>query len=482
MRRIGIASVVVAGLILAACGGGGGKGTPADKTQAGGVTTTGKATPAAADKGPDKNITLTADTVVVDGDGGKALKSFGPDGRSLVLDAGAKGADQLAAGKILLLTGVTVVRVVSLARNGDTLEIVGGPVTLPEVIRDGELAWNEQEVNANDARVLVAGSPRASEGAPPSGQQEVPIDAEDLDLFGGDDIYGLGKPQLVAFTGPPRLVAGKTISGQAGEMGFDLSYEPAGRGHHMVLKLHPKGDLSGTIGIDVNIKSLSHAGKATIAEGKVQNFEFDMADLGGDAVITTDLVGLQNVASLTTPPFFKLPFSIEFPAIVGGIPFTLSVGSTIQVALSMALANSTLKGKAAEFSFGGPAGFHFKLGEVSLIGGDKRTTESKDVLDLLQGVHPGPVGIVVTSELPKVGFGFGFLQTGAGVFISNGMVGTQTLLPMPAPCTAVNASYVLAAGVEAKFLGKEFEIARKAIVDKRWNYQVPQDGRCNVAR
>jgi hypothetical protein len=89
---------------------------------------------------------------------------------------------------------------------------------------------------------------------------------------------------------------------------------------------------------------------------------------------------------------------------------------------------------------------------------------------------------VVTSELPKVGFGFGFLQTGAGVFISNGMVGTQTLLPMPAPCTAVNASYVLAAGVEAKFLGKEFEIARKAIVDKRWNYQAPNDGRCNAEK
>ena len=33
----------------------------------------------------------------------------------------------------------------------------------------------------------------------------------------------------------------------------------------------------------MNIKSLSHAGKATIAEGKVQNFEFDMADLGGES-------------------------------------------------------------------------------------------------------------------------------------------------------------------------------------------------------
>jgi hypothetical protein len=501
MRRIGVASAVVTALVLAGCGGGGDKGTPADKAQAGAVSTTGKATPAAAGVGPDKNITLTPETVVVDGNRGKALKSFGTDGRSLVLDAGAKGADQLAPGKILLLTGVTVVRVASLTRQGDTFEIVGAPVTLPEVIRDGELAWNEQEVNANDARVLVAGD-SAGQGAPSgqpaagvSGQQQVPVDAGNLDLFGGNqDPYGMGgggvppgqemalpRPQLVAFTGPPSLVAGKTISGQAGEMGFDLTYEPAGRGHHVVLKLHPKGDLSGTIDIDVNIKSLSHAGKATIAEGKVQNFEFDMADLSGDAVITTDLVGLQNVASVKLPPFFKLPFSIEFPAIVGGIPFTLSLSSTIQVALSMALANSTLKGKAAEFSFGGPAGFHFKLGEVTLIGGDKRTTESKDVLSLLQGVHPGPVGIVVTSELPKVGFGFGFLQTGAGVFISNGMVGTQTLLPMPAICTAVNASYILAAGVEAKFLGKEFEIARKAIVDKRWNYQAPNDGRCNAA-
>ncbi len=482
MRRIGVATVVAAALVLGACGGGGGGGdsSSADQTKAGGAVSD-KETGASA--GPDKNITLTADTVVVDGNGGKTLKTFGPDGRSLVLDAGAKGADQLAAGKILLLTGVTVVRVASLTRNGDTLEIVGAPVTLPEVILDGELAWNEEKVNANDARVLISGSPSASQGAPPSGQQEVPIDAGDLDLFPDtdEDIYGLGKPQLVAFTGP-RLVAGKTISGQVDdEMSFDLTYEAAGGGHHMALNLHPKGDLSGTIDIDVNLKALSHSGGASIVGGRVQSFEFDIADLSGDAVITTDLVGLQNVASYTTPPFIDLPFSIDFPVIVGGIPFALSLSSTIQVALSMALANSTLKGKAAEFTFGGPAGFHFKAGGVTLIGGDKRTTESKNVLDLLNGIHPGPVGIVVTSEFPKVGFGFGILQTGASVYISNGMVGTQTLLPMPAPCTAVNAAYVLAAGVEAKFLGKEFELARKAIVDKRWNYQVPEDARCNKA-
>jgi hypothetical protein len=507
MRRIVVTSMVVAALVLAGCGGGGGDAPP-DQTQAGGADSGGTKTPAGSDDGVSKDITLTPDTVVVNGDGGKALKSFGTDGKSLVIDAGAKGADQLAPGKILLLTGVTVVRVASLQRTGDKLEIVGAPVTLPEVILDGELAWEEQNVDPDDARVLVAGGAGASStGQPATGSPglpgiggmggggdggEVPINPEDLDLFGGDDIYGmddgepaaneiaLAAPQLVAFTGP-RLVAGKTISGEAGAASFDVTYEPAGRGHHVLLQLHPKGELSGTIAMDVNIKSLSHAGRGTIHEGKVQNFEFDMADMSGDAVITTDLVGLQNVASYTTPPFFKLPFSIEFPAIVGGIPFTLSLSSTIQIALSMALANSTLKGKAAELTFGGPAGFHFKAGGVTLVGAEERTQESKSILDLLHGVAPGPVGIVVTTELPKVGFGFGFLQTGAGVFISNGMVGTQTLLPMPAKCTAINVAYVLAAGVEAKFLGREFEIARKAFVDKRWNYQVPADARCNAA-
>lgn len=91
MRRIGVASVVVAALVLAGCGGGGGDGAPADKTQAGGATSADKATPASAGDGVSKDITLTPDTVVVDGDGGKTLKSFGTDGRSLVLDAGAKG-------------------------------------------------------------------------------------------------------------------------------------------------------------------------------------------------------------------------------------------------------------------------------------------------------------------------------------------------------------------------------------------------------
>jgi hypothetical protein len=486
MRRNGIAALTGLLMFGAACGGGGGGPTP-DKVAEGAVGTKPATKPAAAAAGKvDPGLTLSDDTVVVDG---RAFDSFGDDGKTIRLDGGRQGADELAPGKILLLSGVTVVRVAAIERDGDAVVVTGAPVTLPEVIEDGTLEWTDREVDATDARMMLIGTestaPPGSQGGTGSGGGgitvpdgeggELQLDEGDLDLFG---LGGGALPGRSVILGRPRLVAGKTVKGQTDEYGWSIAYDPAGRGHHFVVTLLPKGDLTGTIKVDVTIKSLAHSGGATIAGGEVQNFDFEMSDLSGDAVITTDLKGLQNTASLTTPPFFKLPFSIEFPAIVGGIPFTLSVGSTIQVNLAMALANSSLLGKA-EIGFGGPAGWHFNLGQLSLDG--QRTQEAPNLLDTIRGLAPGPVGIVVTSELPKVGFGFGFLQTGAGVYISNGMVSTQTILPAPAQCTAMNVAYVLAGGVEAKFLGKEFELARKAFVDKRWNYQFPQDQRCNAA-
>ena len=212
-------------------------------------------------------------------------------------------------------------------------------------------------------------------------------------------------------------------------------------------------------------------------EGRqVRNFDFELAELGGEATITTQLQSTKQLTSVMTPAFLKIPFGIEFPALVGGIPFTLSINGTFQVQLSMALAGASLGGRA-EISFGGDAGFHFKDGALTVDG--KRQQDAPDLLNTVKGLANGPVGVVVTTELPKVGFGFGFLQTGAGVYLSSGMVVAQTILPPPPACTSTQIAYVLAGGVEAKFLGKEFDLGRKAVVDKRWDYTVPQTQQCN---
>jgi hypothetical protein len=263
------------------------------------------------------------------------------------------------------------------------------------------------------------------------------------------------------------------------DFGFEITYEGEGSGHHLDLKLLPKGDVTGTIEADIHLKSLANSGNIKMQGAKLQNFDFDVAELGGSAVITTDVKGLENVAKFQTPAFFKLPFSLDFPAFVGGIPFTLSLSGTIQVNLVFSMANSSLSGRA-EITYDGGAGFHIKGTKLSLDG--KRSQESPDLLETIKGVAPGPVGIVFTTELPKVGFGFKFLQTGAGIYISNGMVASQDILPPPVPCTAANVAYVLAGGVEASFVGKDIDIARKAFVDKRWEWAAPDDKRCKGAK
>jgi hypothetical protein len=491
--------LIAAGIFVARRGsddGAGGAGTANGSTNGndGGSGTAGGAGPlaAATDDLPDKSITLDDNVVVVRSNGGAAVKSLGDDGKSLTLDPSAEGVDKLEPGKILLLTGVTVVKVSAVDKTADGVKITAEPATLPEVIKDGELNWDEQQIDPKAGRLTLSsggdGSGDAGDGSGSGGGDDnTTIDPNSIDINGG--LNGLVQAPVVGegesasgrlpASAASRTTRQKTVSGKAGDFNFDITHEAEGSGHHLDLKLKSDGEVKGTLEVDVHIRSLANSGHAKVAGSKLQNFDFSMKDLGGTAVITGDLQGLSDVAKVSLPPFFKLPFSIDFPMPLGGIPFTLSLSGTISVTAVLSIGNSSLQGRA-EITYDGDAGFHFAGGNVTLDG--KRTQEAPDLLKTLKGVTPGPVGVVITAELPKIGFGFGFLQTGAGIYLSSGMVASQTILPPPAICTAENVAYVLAGGVEAKFLGKEFEIARKPFVKKEWNYQQPTSARCNAPK
>jgi hypothetical protein len=452
------------------------------------------------DELPSDDITLTDDVVVVNSERGSMFKGYSSDGTALMLDPSAENVDQLEAGKILLLSGITVVRVASVDTTDEGIIVTGEPATLPEVIADGELEWNDVGLDAETARLFtyddeaIGGSGGGSGGGSTGGGSDDELTEEEiLEEGGGGIVDGLGgngfRADPASATAPaasfaPRAtpasvaVGSKTISGKVNEFSFDLTYEPTGgSGHHIKLDLTGTGDLAGTLSVDVNVGSLASSGGAVVAGRQVKQFDFELAELGGDATITTDLQSTKQLTSVMTPPFLKVPFGIEFPALVGGIPFTLSLTGTIQVQLSFALAGATLSGEA-QITFGGDAGFHFKDGSLTVAG--QRVQDAPDLLSKLAGGGSGPVGVVLTSELPKVGFGFGFLQTGAGVYLSSGMVASQTILPPPPSCHSMQVAYVLAGGIEAKFLGKEFDLGRKAVVDKRWDYTVPPTAQCTA--
>jgi hypothetical protein len=472
--------LVMAVLAMTACSGGGSKdeNVSADSSSTTADEGGGDAkSDDISDEMPSDDVTLVDDVVVVNSEQGSNFKGYSNDGTSMLIADDAPGIDDLQSGDVLLLSGITVVRASSVEKSDDGVVVTGEPVTLPEVIADADLAWTDVVYDPDQMRLFVYESSDSGSGSSGSGGQSP--DESIVDDAGQGIVDGLGMSTnggAVKVT-PAAMTAANTdtVSGTVGEFSFTLSHEGQGSGHHLVLDASSSGDLAGTIKVDVSLGALASSGATKVEGRQVRNFDFQFSELGGEATITTELNSNKNTTSVMSPAFLKIPFGIEFPALVSGIPFTLSLSGTFQVQLSMALAGASLGGEA-QISFGGDAGLTFNGASLSVNG--TRQQDAPDLLNTVKGLANGPVGVVVTTELPKVGFGFGFLQTGAGVYLSSGMVVAQTILPPPPACTSTQIAYVLAAGVEAKFLGKEFDLGRKAVVDKRWDYTVPQTEQC----
>ncbi len=539
--RVTVACLAGFALLGSACSSGGGEGGDAEAVQAGLASDEASpALPAAADVLPDPKLELSGDTVIVRSDGGRAVRSFPDDADTIVIDAGAEGADQLDQGEIMLLTGVTVVRVAKLERVGDELRITGAPVALPEVIRNGELSWDAMPVDLGSARVSVwddpaddepnnggaqpggarpgggmigggvglgRGTAPASDGVPaegvPSEEEIEEIWGDVNDVFGGGDggdLYGLGPKdlQLIASGEDQKLERGVKVTVEGIE--YSVSYTRDDKEKADVFKLGiesskakegkaagpdgtdatiAEGKVKGSIETEVQLKDATHSGKLKVVDGRVDNLEFAMPRLAGEINVDAKFQALEVIGHMTSDPLFDLPLSLEVPVVIGGVPFTLDVKVGVQVNLSLAKLNNTLNG-LAKITFDGDAGFKFAGGELKVFG--ERVQNTEDLLKAVKGGAEGPVGLVLTNELPKLSFGLGFKHIKAGVFLSNGYVTSFHILPMPAPCTATNVSYVLASGVTGKFLGFEMEIARKAITEKQWHFQFPLDGRCNAEK
>jgi hypothetical protein len=211
----------------------------------------------------------------------------------------------------------------------------------------------------------------------------------------------------------------------------------------------------------------------------VNNFEFNLNDLSGEATVEASIKALANVAAAVSNQRLELPLGLEIPLIVAGIPMTFSMKSTIAVNLSLALAGADLSGKA-QFTFGGPAGFKYVNGSVSVLG--QVVTDVPNLLDTVTKIASGPMGIVYTTELPKFGLGFGFANVAtAKVYVSNGAVVSFKVLPQPRLCSAMGVAHVVAVGTEANFLGVlSVELGRKAVSDNRIDYKAPNEPYCSI--
>lgn len=446
--------MVLVAVLFAACSastGGGGPRAGGDKatTMTGGGTA-GSTTPGKsdgkADALPDPDIELADDVVVIQRTKGKTVAGTGNDGSSILLDATNPGVKKLKVGDVMLLTGIGAGRVTQLDQVKGDVAVTYKSVELGDVIKNGELNWNDTKVDMSKGIVNVSPTMPEVSGA--------------------------------AVEPAAYRMRGDSVSVEAGDFKTAFDWTPTDDGGgDLKVTLTPTSQFSGTITIDVALKPVTIGGGTKVAAGKVDFFDLDFKNLQGTAKITVELQSLQSTAALHLPPFFKLPISVAIPVPIAGIPFSLTLGATLQVDMAFSNSGGSLKGEA-NLAFGGPTKFEYRGAQVTTSGAG-RTASAEDTLKNLTG-GGGEVGINLTSELPKISFGFKILQTGAGVFVSNGMVNSLTILPAPVLCHRVQVASVVSGGIDGSFLGASVTFTRKAFLDKRWTFYYPKgDKRCD---
>ncbi|SDZ30211.1 hypothetical protein SAMN05444365_109149 [Micromonospora pattaloongensis] len=388
MGWLGGAGVAVGAVVVlvatAGCGGAGPAGSGAGGTGAD------QRYGAAPTRHPE--VTYQPEVVLVAG-GGAAVRSVSDDALTWRIDPGADGADEVARGRIMFLTGRAVGRVLDVRRDGRDLAVTLGPVDITEVIRDGVFSGDRPldtpvryEADSPFWAELDAGPGEFPSARTPEG---VTRTAAVRNLPAGPSAL---RPAVAAIgRSAPSPGFRVTPVCCAGGVGARFSYD----------------------GGDVRI-----AGSATLLMGS-PSASFHL-EIRGGRVLRAQLqvrgmVGLRlDIAAATTARRNvnkRLAVPVDFSVPIGevlGVPFSATASQTIGVQTAFSARDGNIKA-SAEWSLSGALGFGYANGSFSpQLPGSFAVRNS--IVDSMTGPSVGVNGIIVTHQAAfRLGLGaFGF--------------------------------------------------------------------------
>ncbi len=449
-------------LVLPACGGSAGKSAAPSGSGSKGF---------AGEELPSKQVTLAPSTVVVSGERGRALKSVAADGTTFTLDGSASGVDQLKAGSVLLLTGVTVVKVASVQRTGGDVVIATEPAAIGDVIRDGTLSWKGVKASAG---AFHAWEPKPDDASTaPAVQSGVFHPATPSPAPGGTGDVMLASVRLNAARGP--APSGSVMVGDY-KLGYKITDDDNGV-THLHIDASKTGALKIEATIDGSLSSLITDGRMEVEKSVLNALEIKSNKWEGDAELN---ITAANGGEL--PPVVaeieKLPISVDYPIVIYGIPFNLNVSAKLLFQPAFSSKTSVLKGQA-KVSFGGSVGLSYEGGNVSGTGA--LTSKAPDPMKYVDGLGIGATAIVVAVQVPKVGFGLGWASTNVGVFFDSVLSAGITISPSTGivACYRADINYTASVGVDAKFLGSgSINLAKKPVYTKDYTFISPNVPAC----
>ncbi|MCX4472900.1 hypothetical protein OOK41_21735 [Micromonospora sp. NBC_01655] len=314
----------------------------------------------------DPQVTYQPDVVFVGGGGG-SVRGLSDDALTWRIDPAASGADQLARGRVMFLTGRAVGRVLDVRRAGDDLAVTLGPVDITEVIRDGTFA-GDRPVSLDSPTRYDAGTPFWAE-----------YDAESGAGGGGRMMPVVARRRAAGFAVTPVCCADG--------VGARFSYDGGGI------------RVAGTV--TLLMKSPSARFHLEIRGGAVRRAELRIAGMAG---LRIEIAGATDAGRNINK---RIPIPLDFSVPVGeilGVPFSVTANQLVGVQTAFSSRDGNIKA-AGEWSLGGDLGFGYADGAFGVTKPWNLTVRNS-ITDSIYGPSVGVSGIIVHYQAAfRVGLG-----------------------------------------------------------------------------
>jgi hypothetical protein len=354
------------------------------------------------------SVTYEDDVVIVEG-GADVIRSVTPDGLVWTIDARARHASELSVGKIAFVTGRCVGRVLYLKREGDTLNLVLGPVELTDVFRTLEITVT-QPIDLSEVIEV-----------PPPQFQGVKFPLQDKDAALPEwsvPPIPLAAPHAPASRDAPFIL--RPISRRDAEPQVSPVTPGIPQRLNLTFQTRP---LINTDGIGAELR---HEGRGMIVIAQVQlrapkpDLEFDLRivnkQLSGSLVLK-NTVGLRlafdgSVGEAFSGNAYWRGFAPGFTIPVGGpAPIEVTFRHEIWVRTAFS-AKQTVFTAGGEYGLNTDIGLRFQKGAFSLVGPEGLTVE-RSLMRNMNTISLGPNGVVISHVATMTGgLGVGGFTTG----------------------------------------------------------------------
>lgn len=321
---------------------------------------------------------------------------------TLTFDASATPVASLAAGSVVVIPGVALLRVSGVTNDGGLLHVAGKPAALDEAIANGHIAATLPVDFSRVALEPLPGMHRVDVADDLESRIErqlsAPADAETLDT--GVHVESVGR--------------GFHAKGEVHEWEIDLTVKPDNNNLDLdfdAKKVFGGGgaviDLSGT----GRIENLTNSLDVELNNGTTTRVTFNNENLRGSVDMKWTVQfdkdnGPASIAALNVLHVENLPFGFELPFFVGPIPFKIAVKTGFAFA-PVFTSKTTVAQGAYHVTFGGGATATAAADAPASDGGTESLTSDATVDSYGGTLSVAPLGLSASLMMPSVGLEVG---------------------------------------------------------------------------